>query len=200
MYGQGLQIVPVSCADVKSSPHDYNSSSHPVGEAPDLAIPSEEPVEFRHWARLYANMGEYDTSDIQNTFMSAKQCNLFLKATANTVYTGIIGLDYQRLVASEIFPIFRRITFPTEGLSVRLNRCTTIDGDKGNCAVINATETVIRLGSSKKSRASIEQALEMTGMAGGILVYFTPFHTALLSDHRYRVFCAPGCGRMTAIR
>lgn len=200
MYGKGMQIVPVSYADVKANPRNYNSSSHTAEEALGLIIPSDECIQFNLWAQLHADLGYYETVDIQKTFISAEHCKLFLEATTNTVHTGVIGLDYHEVVSAEIFPIFEHISFPPEGLSVRLDGCTPMDGDRGNCAVRNATETIIRLGSSKRSRVLIGAALRTEGIAGGLLIFFTPFNSALLTDHRYRVFCASPDGRMTAIR
>lgn len=171
----------------------FNTSLHSEHEAPDLPTrPSEAPYSFKRWLPLILRSQGLAPSDVQVVTFSRAQAQLLLQVADASIPSGSINRIYREEIDEEIRPRFGSLTFPPEGLFMRLEACSAKDGMQkvpGHSALRSVQDILLRLLTSLRARNALYNALE-----GGVAVFelfFTPWNGRMRSDKEYRVFCPP---------
>lgn len=129
---------------------------------------------------------------------------------------------YREDLAEEIYPLLESgLIFPPEGLFLRLDACSPKDGVgpvalRGVGDVVSKVVTSVRArnalgnwleGGSSSSRSATSSSGGGGGEGGGgegggqkgMELFFLPFDARMAADREYRVFCAPGDGRIAGV-
>ncbi|KAI1110390.1 hypothetical protein F5Y14DRAFT_428927 [Nemania sp. NC0429] len=171
----------------------FNTSFHTDTEAPDLpTIPSERPYLFKRWLPLILRSRGLETGDSQVVTFSLAQARLLLQVAEASLPAGSINRIYQEEVNEEIAPAFTTLTFPPEGLFMRLDACSAKDGVQKiprTPALRSVEQILLLLLTSRRARNALSNALE--GDADTFELFFTPWNDRMRPDREYRVFCPP---------
>ncbi|KAH8168241.1 hypothetical protein CIB48_g60 [Xylaria polymorpha] len=171
----------------------FNTSFHPEYEAPDLPTrPSEKPYSFKRWLPLILRSRGLAYSDLQIITFSLPQARLLLRVADASIPSGSINRIYREEVDEEIMPAFESLTFPPEGLFMRLDACSAKDGVRkilGNSALRSVEEILLLLLTSSRARNAIFNAVEEGAKV--VELFFTPWDGRMRTDREYRVFCPP---------
>jgi hypothetical protein len=207
MVVPGLQLVKVDYDDVKQAlmepdQREFNTSFHSLEEAPDLkTIPSEAPYSFKRWLPLILSTRNIPPTAVQTITLSRPQARLLLDTAEGSLQTGTVNRMFAEDIADEIKPLLRtRLTFPPEGLFLRLDACSPKDGAHlvpGKMALHTVEEVILRLVTSKRARNSLLNSLR--DGHDSFDLFFMPFDGRMRSELEYRVFCPPGAEKVTGI-
>ncbi|KAI1183434.1 hypothetical protein F5B17DRAFT_416261 [Nemania serpens] len=170
----------------------FNTSFHTEREAPDLpAVPSEKPYSFKSWLPLILRSRGLTSEDSQVVRFSLAQTRLLLRVAEASLPSGSINRIYREEV-DEIVPAFKSLTFPPEGLFMRLEACSAKDGVHkipGNSALRSVEEILLLLLTSRRAHNALTNDLESD--AKTFELFFTPWNGRMRTDREYRVFCPP---------
>ncbi|KAI0810052.1 hypothetical protein GGR55DRAFT_150696 [Xylaria sp. FL0064] len=173
----------------------FNTSFHTKHEAPDLpARPSEQPYSFKRWLPLILRSRGLASSDAQVVTFSRAQARLLLSTADASIQSRHINRIYREDLDEEIVPAFKSLSFPPEGLFMRLEACSAKDGVQkmpGNSALRSVDEILLLLLTSARARNAIFNALGAG--AEKFELFFTPWDGRMRSEREYRVFCPPFC-------
>ncbi|KAI0548163.1 hypothetical protein F4679DRAFT_328056 [Xylaria curta] len=171
----------------------FNTSFHTEREAPGLPTrPSEKPYSFKRWLPLILRSRGLASSDAQIITFSLAQARLLLQVADASIPSGTINRIYREEIDEEIVPAFKSLTFPPEGLFMRLEACSAKDGAQkipGNSALRSVNQILILLLTSLRARNALFNALE-EGFEKFEL-FFIPWNDRMQSEREYRVFCPP---------
>ncbi|KAH9887116.1 hypothetical protein F4778DRAFT_797545 [Xylariomycetidae sp. FL2044] len=171
----------------------FNSSFHTVREAPDLpTVPSEEPYSFKRWLPLVLQSRGLAPSNAQVVTFSLAQARLLLRAADASIPSGHINRVYREDIDEEIVPAFGSLTFPPEGLFMRLEACSAKDGvlkAPGDPALRCVGDILLLLLTSSRARNALFHLLERG--AEEFELFFTPWNARMRAEREYRVFCPP---------
>ncbi|RKU42635.1 hypothetical protein DL546_000159 [Coniochaeta pulveracea] len=184
------------------NPVNFNTSFHSAQEAPDLQRPSEGPVSFARWLPLILRSRGLSPSVVQTVRLSRSQARLLLNTAEGSLQSQTLNRMYADDIADEIIPLLdRELTFPPEGLFLRLAACSPKDGVhlvSGRMSMHTVDEIVLRTVTSTRARNALLHSLE-DGEQESFDLFFMPFDVRMRSDREYRVFCPPGGHRITGI-
>ena len=193
-------------------PKHYNTSSHPNSALPrghDLAVPSETPYYFGRWLKLVLGTRSIPKKDAQVVSLTRWEVQILVDAAAVSTSTRILGWPYRELILDMLGHAFARTTYPDVGRFIRLNTCSPKDGvraasrrpeDRGrppNMSTFAMSDVILKLVTSQSARDALLKELDLG--AEKIPIFFLPFEKTFSPSKQYRVFCAPGTGRITAI-
>ncbi|TRX92100.1 hypothetical protein FHL15_006967 [Xylaria flabelliformis] len=171
----------------------FNTSFHTEREAPDLATrPSERPYSFKRWLPLILRSRGLASSDAQIVTLSLVQARLLLRVADASIPSGTINRIYREDIDEEIMPAFESLTFPAEGLFMRLEACSAKDGVQktpGNSALRSVGDILLLLLTSLRARNALFDAVE--GDSEVFELFFIPWNDRMRSEREYRVFCPP---------
>ncbi|KAI0490284.1 hypothetical protein F4859DRAFT_2893 [Xylaria cf. heliscus] len=171
----------------------FNSSFHTECEAPDLPTrPSEKPYSFKRWLPLILRSRGLASSDAQVVTLSRAQARLLLQVADASIPCGAINRMYREEIDEEIVPRFESLTFPPEGLFMRLDACSAKDGVQkipGNSPLRSVKETLLLLLTSYRARNALIDVIE--GDKTVFEIFFTPWNGRMRTEREYRVFCPP---------
>ncbi|KAI0416346.1 hypothetical protein F5X98DRAFT_364575 [Xylaria grammica] len=171
----------------------FNTSFHTEREAPDLPPrPSEKPYSFKRWLPLILRSRGLPPSDAQVVSFSRAQARLLLRVADASIPSGAINRIYREDIEQEIVPALESLTFPQEGLFMRLDACSAKDGVQkipGNSALRSVNEILLLLLTSLRARNALFNALEAESEE--LELFFTPWNGRMRSEREYRVFCPP---------
>jgi hypothetical protein len=146
-------------------------------------------------------------SPIQTIRLTRPQTNLLLAATEASLPRLEINRLFREDLAEEIVPLLEaRLTFPPEGLFLRLDACSPKDG-VGPAVLRSVGEVMEKVVTSVRARNAMvgwaeEHRVDGHGHGGkeeGLELFFLPFDARMASEREYRVFCAPGDGRIAGV-
>ena len=171
----------------------FNTSFHTEREAPDLLTrPSERPYSFKRWLPLILRSRGLTPSDAQIVTFSLPQARFLLRVAEASIPSGSINRMYREDLDEDIVPAFRLLTFPPEGLFMRLDACSAKDGVQkipGNSALRSVNEALLLLLTSYRARNAIINTLD--GDATAFELFFTPWNGRMRGEREYRAFCPP---------
>ncbi|OIW29405.1 hypothetical protein CONLIGDRAFT_324718 [Coniochaeta ligniaria NRRL 30616] len=202
----GLKLVRIDYDEVKQATADtsqrvFNTCFHTLEEAPDLIQPSEGPYSFKRWLKLILSTRNVDLSAVQTITLSRPQTRLLLDTADGSLQTWTVNRMFAEDIDEEIKPILRKqLTFPPEGLFLRLDACSPKDGAHlvpGKVAFHTVEEVILRLVTSHRARNSLFNSLK--NGHDSFDLFFMPFDARMRSELEYRVFCPPGAKKITAI-
>ncbi|KAI0879007.1 hypothetical protein GGS24DRAFT_515186 [Hypoxylon argillaceum] len=174
----------------------FNTSFHTEREAPDLPTrPSEKPYSFKRWLPLILRSRGLAASDTQVVAFSRSQARLLLQVTEASILSGSINRIYREDIDEEIAPAFEVLTFPPEGLFMRLDACSAKDGVQGvqkipgNSPLRSVSEILLLLLTSLRARNALFNSIEENFEV--FELFFIPWNGRMRSEREYRVFCPP---------
>ncbi|KAI8948040.1 hypothetical protein F4801DRAFT_558465 [Xylaria longipes] len=177
----------------------FNTSFHTEREAPHLPTrPSEKPYSFKRWLPLILRTRGLALEDSQVVTFSRQHAQLLLQVANASILSGSINRIYREEIDEEIVPAFESLTFPPEGLFMRLDACSAKDGVQkrpgmpavpGTSALHSVNEILLLLLTSCRARNALFGTLE--GDAEVFELFFTPWNARMRGDREYRVFCPP---------
>jgi hypothetical protein len=180
---------------------NFNTSFHTAREAPDLKQPSEAPASFSRWLSLILRTRGLLPSAVQTVRLSRSQARLLLNAAEGSLQTRTINRMYADDIADEISPVLENaLTFPPEGLFLRLAACSPKDGAHlvpGRMSIHTVDEIILRIVTSSRARNALFQSLGDGEESFDL--FFLPFDARMRSEREYRVFCPPRSKRVTGI-
>lgn len=178
----------------------FNTSFHTKDEAPDLEPPSEAPSYFRRWLPLILRTRDMPPTAAQTIGLSRSQAKLLVEAANGSIQTRAINRMYAEDLEDEIAPALSSVSFPPEGLFMRLDAFSPKDGAcrvPGRRSLHTVDEAILRLVTSSRARNALYDALESG--AERVNLFFVPFNARMQSEREYRAFCPPGGRRITAV-
>ncbi|KAI0450515.1 hypothetical protein F5B21DRAFT_517432 [Xylaria acuta] len=171
----------------------FNTSFHTEREAPDLPTrPFEKPYSFKRWLPLILRSRGLAASDAQVVTCSHAQARLLLRVAEASIPSNSINRIYREEIDEEIVPAFASLTFPPEGLFMRLDACSAKDGVQkipGNPALHSVDGILLLLLTSYRARNALLNAIEED--AEVFELFFIPWNGHMRSEREYRVFCPP---------
>ncbi|KAE9370062.1 hypothetical protein N431DRAFT_492250 [Stipitochalara longipes BDJ] len=177
-----MKLTKISAKDVENNPDNFNSYFHTADEAPGLPIPTEKPQHYSRWLPLIISSLQIPADLIQTLNLTPVQGRL-LHAAAN--------------IDDAIRPAFASLTFPPQGLFLRLDASSPKDGVKGTQPLRTIDEIILRLATSHRAVNAIT-ALLRNG-AKEIPLFFLLYNPKMRTDKEFRVFCPPGGGRISTV-
>ncbi|KAL6867053.1 hypothetical protein J3F83DRAFT_761536 [Trichoderma novae-zelandiae] len=198
-----LSIIPYQqiLEDVESGvPTMFNTSFHTAADAPDFPVPSNKPYSFDIWLPLILKSRSIHPSSLQVVTLRRQQIELLVKAAAASIHTRVLNRSYAEDLEEEVYPAFRSLTFPHEGLFMRLGACSPKDGAQatlGAPSLHSVEEIVLRMTTSLRTWSALTNILNSG--AQETRAYFLPFDARLKSEREYRVFCVPGTLEISAV-
>jgi hypothetical protein len=201
-----FQLVTVDYTNVEQATKDpyqrqFNTSFHSFDEARDLAVPSEAPYSFKRWLPLILSTRGLGPADVQTVTLSRSQARLLLNTAEGSIQAGTINRMFAEDLNDEIKPWLEKyLTFPPDGLFLRLDACSPKDGAHlvpGKIALHSVEETILRLVTSTRARNSLFNSLK--DRSESFDLFFMPFDSRMRSDKEYRVYCPPDGSRIGAV-
>ncbi|KAI4595685.1 hypothetical protein KJ359_006675 [Pestalotiopsis sp. 9143b] len=183
----------------KQKPSEFNTSFHTAEEAPGHNVPSEEPYSFKRWLPLILRLRGLPEDAVQTVTLNPSQGRLLVAAAAGSVQTGTINRMYAEELGEDIIPAFSSLSFPPQGLFMRLDACSAKDGarrDPDKASLDSPQDVLHLLVTSTRARNAMVASLDR---GAPIVVYFLPFDARMGSANEYRVFCPPGGKKVSAI-
>jgi hypothetical protein len=152
---------------------------------------------------------------LQTIRLTRPQTTLLLAATEASLPRLEVNRLFREDLAEELVPLLEaRLTFPPEGLFLRLDACSPKDGAgpavlRSVAEVVGKVVTSVRArnamvrwvggwGSAAAGEGAAEEGEEVT-REGGLELFFLPFDARMAAEREYRVFCAPGDGRIAGV-
>ncbi|KAH7419380.1 hypothetical protein BKA64DRAFT_650670 [Cadophora sp. MPI-SDFR-AT-0126] len=191
-----MKLVKIRSEDVDSDPDAYNSNFHTELEAPGLPIPSETPQSFSRWLPLITRSQAIPPTSIKHITLTPPQTQLILDASQASLHTR----ELNRLYAEELSDLtsaFHSLSYPPEGLFLRLDECSPKDGVKGTAPLKSAEQIILRLSTSHRATNAMIRQKDKNG--GFVDLLFLPYNAKMDTAKEFRVFCAPPDGRVTAV-
>lgn len=183
----------------KQHPSEFNTSFHTAEEAPGHDVPSEEPYSLKRWLPLILRLRGLPEDAAQTVTLTPSQGRLLVAAAAGSVQTGTINRMYAEELEENIIPAFSSLSFPPQGLFMRLDACSAKDGARRDPekASLDSPEDILHLlVTSTRARNAMVASLDK---GAPIVVYFLPFDARMGSANEYRVFCPPDGKKVSAI-
>ncbi|KAK0387573.1 hypothetical protein NLU13_3819 [Sarocladium strictum] len=168
--------------------------------------PSEAPYSFSRWLPLITRSRGLGEDDVQTVILTPQQARLLVDASTASIITRVVSRVHREDLEEMVYPAFSTLTYPPDGrgLFMRLSGCSAKDatcrlheGRKPQALMLSTENIVLCLATSQRATNDLQRSLD-EGLLK-IPVFFLPFDARMGSDREYRVFCAPGSGRMTAI-
>ncbi|KAH0490717.1 hypothetical protein TgHK011_002174 [Trichoderma gracile] len=181
-------------------PLNYNTNFHTAADAPGYPIPSNKPFSYDVWLPLILRSRGLPASDLQVIVLRRAQIELLVKAAAASIHTRVLNRSYAEDLQEEVYPAFQSLTFPPQGLFMRLGACSPKDGahtTPGVLALHSVEDIVLRMTTSLRTWSALTNVLNSD--AEETHAYFLPFDSRLQSSREYRVFCCPESLRITAV-
>ncbi|KAI0204418.1 hypothetical protein F4808DRAFT_342104 [Astrocystis sublimbata] len=173
----------------------FNTSFHTEREAPHLpSRPSEKPYSFKRWLPLILRSRGLASSDAQVVTLSRAQTRLLLKTADATIPSGSAAINrlYREDIDEKIVPAFDSLTFPADGLFMRLDACSAKDGVRKRpwvLALHSVEEALLLLLTSQRASNAMFHVLDSGDKEMDI--FFLSWNHRMQSDREYRVFCPP---------
>ncbi|KAF5596939.1 cell division cycle 123 [Fusarium subglutinans] len=134
-----MHLTQTNYEDVESNcqnvpPTQFNTCFHTVEEilahesTNHLSRPSEAPYSFKRWLPLILKTRNLDAKAAQVVKLTRGEARLLVAASRTSIITGEHNRAYQEDIQEEIIPHLSSLDFPTEGLFMRLDRCSPKDG------------------------------------------------------------------------
>lgn len=194
-----FEQVSADCLDESS--FKFNTAFHDIDPVTKYAkSPLEAPYSFGRWLPTILKTRNLDPSVVQVVQLPQAQARLFLTASATSIITGELNRAFEEDLREEFFPSFSSLTYPPEGLFMRLDGCSPKDGRQRRPGVSSlhcVEDIVLRLTTSQRAQNDIRHSLRSNPLTVDII--FLPFNHSMTADHEYRVYCSPGNGAITAI-
>ncbi|KAH7310498.1 hypothetical protein B0I35DRAFT_358094 [Stachybotrys elegans] len=181
-------------------PTNFNTCFHTAAEAPDLPVPTNAPYSFERWLPLILSTRGLPPSAVQTVVFSPAQIRVLLHAAEASIHTRVLNRSYAEDLEEEVHPALAALAFPPEGLFMRTADCSPKDGahaTPGVLALHSAADAVLRATTSMRTWSTLNNA--MNRGARELKAFFLPFDAAMRAEREYRVFCAPGTLRVTAV-
>ncbi|KAH0441244.1 hypothetical protein CcaCcLH18_02154 [Colletotrichum camelliae] len=187
-------------ADIDTGkPINFNTCFHSEDEAPDKARTSNEPYSYERWLSLILTSRNLSPDAVQKVTFTRSQARLLYEACSASIQIKRVNLAMAEDLNDEIAPALSTLSFPPEGLFVRLDACSPKDGAHkvpGKLSLHSVDEIILRLVTSGRCRTALEDCL--AGMKT-VDLFFLPFDPRMASEREYRVFCRTGDCRITGI-
>ncbi|KAL7819462.1 hypothetical protein V8C44DRAFT_318196 [Trichoderma aethiopicum] len=181
-------------------PDNYNTNFHTAADAPYDPIPSNKPFSYDIWLPPILRSRGVPASDLQVIVLRRPQIELLVKAAAASIHTRVLNRSYAEDLQEEVYPAFQSLTFPPEGLFMRLGACSPKDGahtTPGMLSLQSVEDIVLRMTTSLRTWSALTNVLNSD--AEETHAYFLTFDPRLQSSREYRVFCCPESLRITAV-
>jgi hypothetical protein len=178
----------------------FNTNFHTADEAPDLPIPTNAPTSFERWLPLVMRRRNLPSTALQVVGLSKAQVRTMVQAQNASIHTKVLSRAYAEDLEDEVRPAFASLSFPPQGLFMRLDACSAKDGTHsvpGKMAVSSAEEVVLALSTSDRVRSAMTKFLASGDES--IRIYLLPFDERIRTEREYRVFCVPGTLRITGL-
>lgn len=194
-----FEQVSADCLDEPYS--SFNTAFHEIDPETKYAKPPlEAPYSFGRWLPTILKTRDLDPSFVQAVRLTQAQARLFLTASTTSIITGELNRAFEEDLREEFFPCFSSLTYPPEGLFMRLDGCSPKDGRQRRPGVSSLhcmEDIVLRLTTSQRAHNDIRNSLRSNPIT--LDIFFLPFDHSMAPDHEYRVYCSPGKGAITAI-
>ncbi|KAN0106810.1 hypothetical protein V8E51_009686 [Hyaloscypha variabilis] len=177
-----LKLIKIDAKDVENNPDNYNSHFHTAEEAPSFPVPTETSQQYSRWLSLIVSSQRIPSDLIQTLSLTPAQGRLLLEAAD---------------IDDSIKPTLSTLTFPTQGLFLRLDASSPKDGVKGTQPLRTVDEIILRLTTSYRAFNAITDLL--SNGAEEVPLYFLPYSAKMRTDREFRVFCPPGDGKISAV-
>ena len=176
----------------------FNTSFHSATEAPGLQPVSEAPYSVRRWLPLICKTRNLYESQIQQVVLSPSQLRLLIRTAQGSIPVQRLNRMYEDDIEVEIAPtLTKHLSFPPEGLFLRLDACSPKDGNGGISALRNIEQVILRLVTSTRALNAMTDVAK--DEAANLALYFMPFNPELRGEREYRVFCPPSSVGISAI-
>ncbi len=198
-----MRLVEIDYARVQAdldtgAPTNFNTCFHKEEDAPGFPVPTSRPYDFGEWLPLILESRGIHPSACQTISLSRGQVATILSAARSSIQTGEVSRAYAEVLQDEIYPVFAKLKFPTEGLFMRLGGCSLKDAaSKGQMAVLSANDAVVQISTSLRAFITFTNFLDSE--KDSIMLYCVPFDARMDTSHEYRVFCVPGTLRISAV-
>ncbi|KAM0252550.1 hypothetical protein ACHAQJ_007682 [Trichoderma viride] len=205
MQERRMQLHVVDYQDVlqdldKGVPTNFNTNFHTAEEAPDLPIPTNKPYNYEIWLPMILKSRGIPSSALQVISLSRAQIKVMVNAAAASIHTRALNRSYAEDLEDEVYPAFGKLTFPPEGLFMRLGACSPKDGVQltpGKLSIHSVEDIVLRITTSARTWSALTNILNSDAEEGH--VYFLPFDTGMRSEREYRIFCVPNSLKISAV-
>ncbi|KAF7552328.1 hypothetical protein G7Z17_g4415 [Cylindrodendrum hubeiense] len=181
-------------------PTNVNTNFHTAEEAPDLAIPTNVPYSYDRWLPLVLRSRGLLASAVQTVSLTRAQVRVVVEAAGASVHTRVLNRAYAEDLQDEVHPAFKSLSFPQEGLFMRLGACSPKDGTQaipGQMSLHSVDDIILRLTTSARATGTLGNMLNSD--AQEIKIFFLPFDSKMRTEKEYRVFCVPGSLRMSGV-
>ena len=177
---------------------ELNTSFHSASDAPGLDIPSEAPYNYARWLPLIARSQSVRESRVRRVRLTKSQNRLLISTAEGSIPTRELNRIYREEIGEEITPVLtRQLSFSEpQGYFLRLDACSPKDGNGGVEGLKGVQAIIMRLVTSLRALSAMRR-LEESGQP--LDLFFLPFDDSMQTQREYRVFCPPGCGRISAI-
>lgn len=198
-----MQLVEIDYALVRAdldtgAPANFNTCFHKEQDAPGFPVPTSRPYGFDKWLPLILESRGIDPSACQTASFSRGQVATILSAARSSIQTGQLSRAYAKDLQDKIRPVFAALTFPPEGLFMRLGGCSLKDAaSDGQMAVFSADDAVRQISTSLRAFITLTNVLGSD--ADAAVLYCVPFDARMDTAHEYRVFCVPETFGISAI-
>ncbi|KAH7140157.1 hypothetical protein B0J13DRAFT_676563 [Dactylonectria estremocensis] len=181
-------------------PTNFNTNFHTADEAPDLPIPTNKPYSFGRWLPLILSTRGLDAAVVQTVRLTRAQVRIVVEAAGASVHTRVMNRVYVEDLEEDVHPAFGSLSFPNEGLFMRLGACSPKDGAHlvpGQLSLHSIDDIILRLTTSGRASGTFSNMLNSD--AQDIRIFFLPFDARMKTQREYRVFCVPGSLRISAV-
>ncbi|KAH7166368.1 hypothetical protein EDB81DRAFT_782196 [Dactylonectria macrodidyma] len=181
-------------------PTNFNTNFHTADEAPDLPIPTNKPYSFGRWLPLILSSRGLNAAAVQTVRLSRAQVRIAVEAAGASVHTRVLNRVYAEDLEEEVHSAFGGLSFPKEGLFMRLGACSPKDGAHtvpGQLSLHSINDIILRLTTSGRALTTFNNMLNSD--AQDIRIFFLPFDARMKTQREYRVFCVPGSLRISAV-
>jgi hypothetical protein len=192
-----LKLIKIDAKDVENNPDNYNSHFHTAEEAPGFPVPTETPQQYSRWLPLIFSSQRIPSDLIQTLSLTPAQGQLLLEAAGASLHTREPNRGYAEDIDDSIKPTLSTLTFPTQGLFLRLDASSPKDGVKGTQPLRTIDEIILRLTTSYRAVNAITDLL--SNGSKEVPLYFLPYNAKIRTDREFRVFCPPGDGRISVV-
>ncbi|KAI2471067.1 hypothetical protein F4781DRAFT_388002 [Annulohypoxylon bovei var. microspora] len=152
-YSQVLRDMEAPIFGINNTHKRFNTSFHTQEDAPDLKVPSKLPYSYKRWLPLVLRSRELSPSIVQTITIPNAQARLILRIAETSIPSGGDHLSSREEIERDIVPLFANLTFPPEGLFMRLDACSAKDGVRrnlGQSSLHTVEDVVFRLVTSAR--------------------------------------------------
>lgn len=183
----------------------FNTCFHSAESLPQgIEAPSEAPYAFRRRLPLILESRGLNSSAAQIIHLSRHQAQVIVDSSASSILAGQLNRAAEEDLQDEVFPTFRSLIYPPEGLFMRLDGCSPKDatcrlhgGRQPQSVILSTMDIILWLSSSQRAMNDIRRSL--SNGCSDVAITFLPFQERMCSEREYRVFCAPVSAKITAI-